>query len=168
MGGLGNSRLAKQFILASLAIVALFSVVFVLGSSSTEYGVEHTVDIEYGSTSFSETFTFTIGPLSSWRNHVLEFHEKYIQYASAENATSPLITVNAFLTVNGAEAEGFTHSIDAFQGSSRSGYQLILPRNLLHAGKNNVILTYQIEVEGPIEPATDIELIYSGFRIKTS
>ncbi len=168
MGGSGNSRLAKQLILASLAIVALFSVVFFLGSSSTEYGVEHAIDIKSGSTSFSESFTFTVGPLSSWRDHVLELHEEYIQYASVENATSLLVTVNAFLTVNGAEAEGFTHSIDAFQGRSRSMYELILPQDLLHAGENNVILTYQIEVEGLVEPATDIELVYSGYRIKTS
>ena len=168
MGGSSGSKLVHRLILASLAAVALFSVVVILGSNSTEYGVEHTVHIKPGSTSFSESFSFTVGPLSSWRDHVLELHEKYIQHSSVENTTNPQIIVNVYLTVNGAWAEGFTHSIDSFQGSSRNWYQLIIPRNLLHIGENNVTITYQIEVEGPIEQAIYIELIYSGYRIKTS
>ena len=167
MGGSGNSKPVNRLILASLAVVALFSVVFVLGSSSTQYGAQHSEEIKSGSTSFSESFTFTVGPLSSWRVHVLEFQEEYIYYSSAENATSPLITVNADLKVNGAEAEGFTHYIDT-QGSFRSVYQLILPQNLLHVGENIVTLTYQIDVEGSVEPASDIELVYSDYLIKTS
>ena len=143
-------------------------VAVVLGSSSTEYCVEHAVDIEHGSTSFSETFTFTVGPLSSWRSWALELNEEYTQHSSVGNAVSPLITVNAYLTVNGVEAEGFTHSIDAFQGGSRSVYQLLLPRNLLRIGENNVTLTYHVEVECPVEPVAGIKLIYSGYRIKTS
>ncbi len=168
MGGSGNSKLINRLILASLAVVALLSVVVVLGSSSTQYGVQHIVDIKSGSTSFSESFTFTVGPLSSWRNHVLEFREEYFHYSSAENATNPHITVNADLKVNGAEAEGFTHYIDAGQGRFGDAYQLILPPNLLRTGENNVTLTYQIEAEGRIEPASDIKLVYSGYQIKTS
>jgi hypothetical protein len=167
MGGSGNSKLFNRLILASLAVVALFSIVVVLGSSSTEYNVQHTVDIKPGSTTFSESFAFTVGPLSSWREHVLELSEEYIQHSSVENATNPLIIVNADLTVNGIEAEGFTRSIDAFHGGFRNGHQLILPQNLLHVGENNVTITYQIEVED-YESASDIELVYSSYRIKTS
>jgi hypothetical protein len=114
MGGSGNSRLVNRLILGSIVVVALFSVVVVLGSSSTQYGFQHTEDIESRSTSFSESFNFTVGPLSSWRTHVLEFRCEYIgriQYSSAENATTPRITVNADLKVNGAEAEGFTTTL---------------------------------------------------------
>jgi len=168
MGGSGNSKLVNRLILASLAVVALFSVVVVLGSSSTQYGVQHIVDIKSGSTSFSESFTFNVGPLSSWRNHVLEFREEYIHHSSAENATNPRITVTADLMANGAEAEGFTRYIDAYHGGFSDTYQLILPPNLLRTGENNVILTFRIEVEGYIEPDSDIELTYLGYQIKTS
>jgi hypothetical protein len=168
MWGAGNKRQANGIIPASLAIAALLGLVFVLGSSSTEYDVGQTIDIKLGSTRFSETFTFTVGPLSLWRDHVLEFQEEYIQHSSVENSTNPLIIVNADLTVNGAEGEGFTHSIDAVQGGFGGGYQLILPQNLLHVGENNVTITYHIEVEDDIESASDIKLIYSGYRIKTS
>jgi hypothetical protein len=168
MGGSGNSKLVNRLILTSLAVVALFSVVIVLGSSSTRYGVQHTVDIKSGSSSFSESFTFTVGPLSSWRNHVLEFREEYILHSSADNATNPHITVDADLKLNGAEAEGFTRYIDVFNGSFSDAQQLILPPNLLHTGENNVTLNFQIEAESLIEPASDIELVYSGYRIRTS
>jgi len=168
MGGSGNSKPVNRLILAGLAFVALFSVVVVLGSSSTQYGVQHIVYIKSGSTSFSESFTFTVGPLSSWRNHVLEFREEYIHHSSADNATNPHITVNADLEVNGAEAEGFTRYIDVFNGSFSDAHQLILPPNLLRTGENNVILTFQIEAGGRIELASDIVLVYSGYQIRSS
>ncbi|MFH0850063.1 MAG: hypothetical protein V1924_03885 [Candidatus Bathyarchaeota archaeon] len=168
MSGSGNSKLVRRLILASLAAAALFSAVVVLGSNSTQYGVQHIVDIKPGSTSFSESFTFTVGPLSSWRNHVLEFRCDYTHYSSVENAASPHIAIKAVLTVNGAEAEGFTHYIDAFRGGFGDTYDLALPSNLLRVGENQVTLTLHIEVDGQIDPASDIKLVYSGYQIKTS
>ncbi len=163
-----NSKLVRRLILVCLVAVALFIVVVVLGSSSTQYGVQHTIDIELGPTIVSELFSFNVGPLSSWRNHVLEFRCEYACSSSAENLTNLHVTVKADLMVNGAEADGFTHYIDAFQGSFSEVYGLTLHHSFLHVGENNVALTLHIEAEGRIDPAAEIELIFSSYRIKTS
>jgi len=162
--GVSGNRLVNRFIVTGITIVVLFSAVWVLGSSSTDYAVIHTLDIDSSSTSFSESFTLTVGPLSWWRIHVLELRE---QYSGTERVANLTITINAELAVNGAEAEGFTRSIDSIRGGFSSEYQLILPQNLLHIGENIVTLTYHIEVEGRIEQASSVELVYSGYRIRT-
>ena len=168
MSGSGNSKLGRRLILVSLAAAALFSAVVVLGSSSTQYGVQHILEIKLGSTSFSESFTFTVGPLSLWRNHVLGLRCDYTYISSLENAARPIITVKAILAVNGAEAEGFTHSIETFRGGFGDTYELALPSNLLRVGENQATLNLHIEVDGQIDPASEIKLAYSGYQIRTS
>lgn len=167
MVGASNSKLVRRLIVACIVAAALFSAVVVLGSSSTQYGVQHTIQIEPGSTTVSESFSFNVGPLSSWRNHVFQIRCEYACSSSAENLTNLHVTVKADLMVNGAEAEGFTHYIDAFQGSFSEVYGLTLPHSLLRLGENNVALILHIEAEGRIDPATEIELVFSSYRIKT-
>lgn len=161
--GVSGNRLVNRFTVTGITIMVLFSAFWVLGSRSTDYGVIDTLDIDSSATSFFESFTVTVGPLSWWRIHMLELREEYSGTESVANIT---ITITAELAVNGAEAEGFTHYIDT-QGSFSSEYQLILPQNLLHIGENIVTLTYHIEVEGRIEQASSVELVYSGYRIRT-
>jgi len=141
-----------------IAVALLFCAVVILGSSSTKYDIHHTVVVESGSTNITDSLTFGVSPLSTWRPHQLTLRFEY------ESEARCSITVQLYLTVNDVETEGYTESIE-ISGGLGTRHDIEIPPHLLRMGVNDATVTICIRAEVP--PGNHATLEFKEYQVKT-